>query len=82
MYECTRVNTLILISFYYKCFIENSQTIKDMLTNKHLQQVLTDIDKDENGQIELDAAMKLPIFTEFANECLKLVDDKFEDTVK
>ena len=54
--------------------IEKSQKIKDMLSNKHLQRVLKTIDEKDSEQ-ELEAAMKLPLFVEFANECLKLVDD-------
>ncbi|XP_028400916.1 zinc finger HIT domain-containing protein 3-like [Dendronephthya gigantea] len=54
--------------------LENSQKIKDMLLNKHLQRVLKTIDEKDSEQ-ELEAAMKLPLFVEFANECLKLVDD-------
>ncbi|CAB3996174.1 Hypothetical predicted protein [Paramuricea clavata] len=59
--------------------LENSQTIKDMLVNKHLQQILKTIDNHENGEKELDSAMQLPLFAEFANECLKLVDDRLEE---
>lgn len=51
-----------------------------MLTNKHLQDILKSIDMQKNGEKELDAAMKLPLFVEFANECLKLVDDRMDET--
>ncbi len=51
-----------------------------MLVNKHLRQILKNIDQQENGEDELDSAMKLPLFAEFANECLKLVDDRPEET--
>ena len=55
--------------------LENSQTVKDMLANKHLREILKNIDDQENGEKELDSAMKLPLFAEFANECLKLVNN-------
>jgi hypothetical protein len=69
-----------LIFAFPTTLLENSQTIKDMLVNKHLQQILKTIDNHENGEKELDSAMQLPLFAEFANECLKLVDDRLEET--
>jgi hypothetical protein len=51
-----------------------------MLANKHLREILKNIDAQENGEKELECAMKLPLFAEFANECLKLVDDRLDET--
>ena len=70
----------MLFNFCLICLLENSKTIKDMLENKHLRTILKNIDKNENGEKELESAMKLPVFAEFANECLKLVDDEFDET--
>ena len=52
-----------------------------MLANEHLQRILKNIDEQENGEKELECAMRLPLFSEFANECLKVVDDSLEKHV-
>lgn len=47
-----------------------------MLQNKHLRQLIMNINEQSDVADQLDAAMKLPVFAEFANVCLKLVDDR------
>ncbi|XP_046839727.1 zinc finger HIT domain-containing protein 3-like [Xenia sp. Carnegie-2017] len=56
--------------------LDKSQEVKDMLQNKHLRQLIMNINEQSDVADQLDAAMKLPVFAEFANVCLKLVDDR------
>ncbi len=42
-----------------------------MLSNKHLQDLLKEIDQSESPQKALKAAMNIPVFVEFADQCLR-----------
>ena len=47
-----------------------------MLENKHLREIIKEIDENNDPESVLEASMKLPIFVEFANECLKSIEKK------
>ncbi|CAH1800797.1 unnamed protein product [Owenia fusiformis] len=51
-----------------------SKEIKDLLKNPHLQDMLVYLDSSENPTKDLENAMQEPIFTEFANTCLNIVE--------
>ena len=43
-----------------------------MLSNRYLRDLLQEIDQSDNPQRSLKAAMNIPVFVEFADECLKV----------
>ena len=45
-----------------------------MLGNPHLQRMLRHMDNSERAEKDLEAAMKEPIFTEFVDQCLEIVE--------
>uniref|UniRef100_A0A182SG88 Zinc finger HIT domain-containing protein n=1 Tax=Anopheles maculatus TaxID=74869 RepID=A0A182SG88_9DIPT len=45
-----------------------------MLYNPHLRQLLTEIDNGRDGMNAVKVAMMEPLFVEFADECLRLVE--------
>ena len=47
-------------------------SLRDMLCNPHLRTVLTGLDKHPDPASILDRLMEVPIFKEFADECLKI----------
>ena len=48
--------------------------MKTQLKNKHLQKLLMDVDSSPNPGEELDKAMQIPIFTEFVDVCMKVIE--------
>ncbi|PIK45651.1 hypothetical protein BSL78_17472, partial [Apostichopus japonicus] len=54
----------------------DSDKIKTLLTNPHLRQMLTFIDSSEDKEQGMENAMKEPIFVEFADACLALVESR------
>jgi zinc finger HIT domain-containing protein 3 len=54
--------------------LENSEKLKDLLKNPHLRSFLTDINSAHNSWNAMRLAMMEPIFLEFANECLNIVE--------
>ena len=55
---------------------EKSQELKDMLCNPHLRQMMTSLVHSGNPGSQLEKAMQEPIFTEFADTCLSVIDNK------
>ncbi|XP_050067754.1 zinc finger HIT domain-containing protein 3 [Anopheles maculipalpis] len=51
-----------------------SEHLKNMLYNPHLRQLLTEIDSARDGMNAVKVAMMEPLFVEFADECLRLVE--------
>ncbi|XP_065197362.1 zinc finger HIT domain-containing protein 3-like [Sycon ciliatum] len=60
-----------------------SAPLRDMLHNHHLRDVLRGVDASASATVALKAAMQLPIFSEFADECLRVVAEngKADDLV-
>ncbi|CAH0563596.1 unnamed protein product [Brassicogethes aeneus] len=57
--------------------LRESKELKEMLgNNPHLRNLLSSIDKCENVEDMMQKVMLEPIFVEFADECLKIVEDK------
>lgn len=52
----------------------HSQELCSMLHNKHLQEMIKGIDASEDPEKLLGQAMQIPIFTEFVDECLRIVE--------
>ena len=53
-------------------FVGSSEALKGMLCNRHLRQLLLDIHKSHDPQLSVQRAMNIPVFVEFADECLKI----------
>jgi len=51
-----------------------SDVIRDMLSNQHLVRMLCHLDTTPRPDVDVEAAMHEPIFTEFVDECLHVVE--------
>lgn len=52
----------------------DSDAVKDLLRNKHLRDLILAIDSSENAWKSMSFAMLEPLFIEFADECMKIVE--------
>ncbi|EDQ84717.1 uncharacterized protein MONBRDRAFT_12569 [Monosiga brevicollis MX1] len=50
--------------------LAQSQTVRDMLANHHLRNLLDEIDDSANAPAAMKRARHIPLFTEFADACL------------
>ena len=65
-------------AFVYLSVVGDSKELKDQLGNKHLRELLLAIDSSPNPGEKLDEAMQIPIFTEFMDVCMKVIEGKDE----
>lgn len=54
--------------------LENSDRLRELLHNPYLREYLLQIDKSPNAWKAMKIAMLEPLFVEFANECLNIVE--------
>ncbi|BFZ05073.1 hypothetical protein BsWGS_08112 [Bradybaena similaris] len=54
--------------------LEHSPGLKEILSNPHLRGILEDLVKSDKPEAAMARAMREPIFTEFADACLQIVD--------
>ncbi|KAF5306815.1 hypothetical protein FQA39_LY00045 [Lamprigera yunnana] len=59
--------------------LENDDTLKTILRNTHLRNLLTTIDKSKAPENIMQKAMLEPIFVEFADACLKVVEPQSDN---
>ena len=59
--------------------LEENEKLKELLYNKHLRDYLLMLNGHRNPERAMERAMKEPIFVEFADECLKVVEPNTED---
>ncbi|CAH1183143.1 unnamed protein product [Phaedon cochleariae] len=59
--------------------LKTNKEVKDLLDNPHLRNLLVTIDESENAEEIMQKAMQEPIFVEFADACLKVVEPKEEN---
>lgn len=52
--------------------VDHSASLHQMLTNGHLRKLLEEIDRSNDPQRHLQQAMDIPVFVEFADECLRV----------
>ncbi|ELU04420.1 hypothetical protein CAPTEDRAFT_197103 [Capitella teleta] len=52
----------------------SSADLKALLTNPHLRNVLQEVDEAKDPWSAMKLAMQEPLFTEFADECLSIID--------
>ena len=61
------------------CFfnVGQSEELKQLLSNKHLKELLVNLNEHgSNIDDKIQKAMQEPLFTEFSDACLKIVQDK------
>lgn len=58
----------------FQCLREN-QDLLVTLENPHLRSLMTNLVSSPSPSEDMDRAMKEPIFMEFADQCLKVVDN-------
>uniref|UniRef100_A0A182UCN8 HIT-type domain-containing protein n=1 Tax=Anopheles melas TaxID=34690 RepID=A0A182UCN8_9DIPT len=56
-----------------------SEHLKNLLYNPHLRRLLTEVDNARDGMNAVKVAMMEPLFVEFADECLRLVEPSEEE---
>ncbi|KAB0793396.1 hypothetical protein PPYR_13016 [Photinus pyralis] len=59
--------------------LEEDKTLKNVLANPHLRSLLKTVDKSEQPETIMQKAMLEPIFVEFADACLKVVEPESTD---
>lgn len=59
-------------------FSGHSENLHSMLHNKHLREMIKEIDSSQEPGKILTSAMQIPIFTEFVDECLKIIEPQDE----
>ena len=70
-------------SLTYNYFFQgDSQELYSMLHNKHLREMIKEIDSSEDPGKLLTQAMQIPIFTEFVDECLRIVEPQDENKME
>ncbi|XP_030554371.1 zinc finger HIT domain-containing protein 3 isoform X2 [Drosophila novamexicana] len=57
---------------------KNSEPLRQLLHNPHLRALLQQIDVAYNANLAMTAAMQEPLFVEFANACLQVVEPMTE----
>ena len=67
---------LATLTVLTKCtyFSESSEEIQECLSNPHVRAMLENLVNSDDPQRDMDAAMREPIFSEFASACLKVVE--------
>lgn len=55
-------------------YLNSSDKLKDILSNKHLRTLLESVNDAENAEVAMASAMQEPIFVEFANACLAALE--------
>ena len=55
---------------HYVC-AGTSEQLRGLLANKHLRELLREIDGSADPQAALERAMHIPVFREFADECIR-----------
>ncbi|XP_030554370.1 zinc finger HIT domain-containing protein 3 isoform X1 [Drosophila novamexicana] len=58
--------------------LKNSEPLRQLLHNPHLRALLQQIDVAYNANLAMTAAMQEPLFVEFANACLQVVEPMTE----
>ncbi|XP_031552890.1 zinc finger HIT domain-containing protein 3-like isoform X2 [Actinia tenebrosa] len=59
--------------------LEKCGVIESMLKNKDIRKMITNIDGAQDPEMVLRTSMKEPIFMEFADQCLSVVESKNEN---
>ncbi|KAF8569312.1 Zinc finger HIT domain-containing protein 3 [Paragonimus westermani] len=55
--------------------LRNSQQLRNLLGNPHLRRYLENINNSNRPDLAMERAMREPLFIEFADECLRVIQD-------
>lgn len=55
---------------------DQSKELRDVLCNPHLRQLLRSIDSADNKYDAMKSAMQEPLFVEFSDRCMKIVENE------
>lgn len=66
----------INVRFLFSFSTGESKELKDLLCNPHLRQLLHSIDSADCKADAMKAAMQEPLFVEFSDQCLKIVNNE------
>ncbi|KAF6779062.1 hypothetical protein AHF37_01536 [Paragonimus kellicotti] len=55
--------------------LRNSQQLRNLLGNPHLRRYLENINNSNRPDLAMERAMREPLFIEFADECLRTIQD-------
>ncbi|KAM6907561.1 zinc finger HIT domain-containing protein 3 [Xenentodon cancila] len=55
-----------------------SKDLRDLLCNPHLRQLLRSVDSADGKEEAIKAAMQEPLFVEFSDQCLKVIENESE----
>lgn len=67
-----QVNTSTVVFF----FTGQSKELRDLLCNPHLRRLLRSVDSAESKAEAMKAAMQEPLFVEFSDQCLTIVEEE------
>lgn len=56
--------------------LDQSKELRDVLCNPHLRQLLRSIDSADNKYNAMKSAMQEPLFVEFSDRCLKIIENE------
>lgn len=62
--------------------LDNSESLKELLKNSHLRNFLTEVNTASNSWNAMKLAMMEPLFLEFADECMKIVEPEEDKCVE
>jgi len=65
---------LLLLLAVWCVNVGESVVIREMLSNRHLVRMVCHLDTTRRPDVDVEAAMQEPIFTEFVDECLRIVE--------
>uniref|UniRef100_A0A6M2DP67 Zinc finger HIT domain-containing protein 3 n=1 Tax=Xenopsylla cheopis TaxID=163159 RepID=A0A6M2DP67_XENCH len=54
--------------------LDSDETLRNLLKNHHLRNLLASINNSERPAKAISEAMKIPLFVEFSDACLKIVE--------
>lgn len=57
-------------------YLDSSGELKTLLLNPHLRAMMENLVNSEKPMSVLETAMQEPIFVEFADQCLRVVEDE------
>lgn len=58
------------------CSTGQSKELRDLLCNPHLRQLLQSIDSADSKDDTMKTAMQEPLFVEFSDQCLRIVENE------
>lgn len=68
-------------NLFFIFYTGHSKELRDLLRNPHLRQLLKSVDSGVDKQQAMKAAMQEPLFAEFADQCLKIVENEEKSAV-